>query len=139
MRSARGLSDAFWEHDANHAASGAIPTTHEGEVAVSAYQQWPRDKRLPLKKAKILFQQVEKDEAMIMENPDSLSRLSDQEIKDYTRYYNTLWKEQRRQWGLDKKSLQRIRIGERPILETPSHWLETNTGFLNKILRFFKK
>jgi hypothetical protein len=139
MRVARGLSDDLWEHDANHAASGAIPTTHEGEVAVRAYQEWPRDKRLSLKKAKKLFQKVEMDEASTMENPDSLSRLNDQEIKDYTRYYNTLWQEQRRQWGVDKKSLQRIRIGEQPILETPSHWLETNTGFLNKILRFCKK
>ena len=115
-------------HDLIHVFIGA-PTTHEGEVLVSAFLSWDNRGRMSVKKATPLFREAEMYETSGLIQPHvaqpQLNRLTNKEIERYTEYFNFLIQEFLRQSGMQKLSCSVIDmpILNMPILNMPDGWL----------------
>jgi hypothetical protein len=118
------LESRFQKHDLIHVFIGA-PTTHEGEVLVSAFLRWDNRGRMSVKKATPLFREAERYEtsSLIQPNVDQpqLNRLTNKEIERYTEYFNFLVKEFCKQLGIQRLrcSVIDMPLSNMPILNMP--------------------
>ncbi len=111
----------FIKHNATHTFLGAL-VNNEGEVIVTAFYRWLKNRKMTLQDAIEVFRGAEEHEInMFMENSKTpLQRLRDDEIKRYVEIFEMLVEETIKQTG--KEPIHDL-IETLPILKTPDGWL----------------
>jgi hypothetical protein len=133
--------DMFKKHDCWHILTGAL-FTHEGEVLINAFYNWPKKGNASFRQGKKLFKEAEEKERgyLFTTRGETLASLTGDEIKAYTKYFNRLINEFLRQSGKDELPED---LSNFPLLQTPKDWLAYMYPFserlkLGWLMRMFK-
>jgi hypothetical protein len=117
------LQGTFEKHDArSHIFTGAL-TTNEGEVLGDTFARWCKKGNMHLNQATKLFRDAEEDIAFALLKEgkgEILQRLTDEELKIYTDYFNKLVREYLKQSRESELPENLINVS---ILKMPDGWL----------------